>query len=176
MKRILLLAAAVVFSTIAMADTNLPQHSSANHFKKSPTNSAPVSPITHKSPVDIVNTAPVGTIHNPFTGKPDMIAEGRKVFFGKSCNGCHGGGGGGGMCPSLKNDVWVYGSDDDTLFRLIALGSQGLQSKGYVRKGMESVVAPMPPFGGLIKDDEEEFKLIAFLRSLYDGEKDRINW
>jgi hypothetical protein len=31
------------------------------------------------------------------------------------------------MCPPLTNDTWVYGADDDTLFRLIALGSeQGL--------------------------------------------------
>jgi hypothetical protein len=31
--------------------------------------------------------------------------------------------GGGGMGPLLTNQVWVYGSDDDTLFRLISLGS-----------------------------------------------------
>ena len=32
----------------------------------------------------------------------------------------------------------------DTLFRLIANGSQTLQSKGYSRKAQENVVAPMP--------------------------------
>jgi mono/diheme cytochrome c family protein len=36
------------------------------------------------------------------------------------CNGCHGGGGGGGMAVPLTNPVWIYGDDDDTLFRLIA--------------------------------------------------------
>ena len=51
-----------------------------------------------------------------------------------ACSGCHGGTGGGGMCPPLTNDVWVYGGDDDTLFRLVAYGSQTLQSKGYGRK------------------------------------------
>ena len=46
------------------------------------------------------------------------------------CNGCHGGGGGGGMCPPLTNDTWVYGRDDDTLFRLITLGTDDLQKQG----------------------------------------------
>ena len=41
---------------------------------------------------------------------------------------------------------------------------------------MESVVAPMPPFGGILKSDDEEFKLLAFVRSLYTGSKDRTNW
>ena len=48
------------------------------------------------------------------------------------CNGCHGGGGGG-MCPPLTNDVWLYGAGDDTLFRLVTLGSDELQKQGYKR-------------------------------------------
>jgi len=65
------------------------------------------------------------------------------------CNGCHGGTGGGGMGPPLTNPVWVYGSDDDTLFRLISLGSDELKKQGYTRKGSENVVGPMPPMGGV---------------------------
>ena len=75
------------------------------------------------------------------------------MFLGYSCNGCHGGGGGGGMCPPLTNDVWVYDGDDDTLFRLVTLGSDELQKQGYTRKGRENVVGPMPPFGTLIKNE-----------------------
>ena len=45
------------------------------------------------------------------------------------CNGCHGGGGGGGMCLPLTNETWVYGPDDDTLFRLVALGSAELKDR-----------------------------------------------
>ena len=55
------------------------------------------------------------------------------------CNGCHGGTGGG-MGPPLTNPVWVYGSDDDTLFRLISLGSDELKKQGYTRKGSENVL------------------------------------
>lgn len=149
---------------------------SASDPSKSPSVSAPVSKVTMKSPLEVLADAKPGTIHNPYTGNPEMIAAGKKVFTGSGCNGCHGGGGGGGICPSIKNEVWVYGSDDDTLFRLIALGSQGLQGNGYVRIGMESVVAPMPPFGGILKTDDEEFKLLAYIRSLYSSSKDRINW
>jgi mono/diheme cytochrome c family protein len=136
----------------------------------------PKSPITGKAPFDVVAAAPLGTINNPLTGDPDAIAAGKLAFQGNSCNGCHGGNGGGGICPPLSNDVWVYGSDDDTLFRLITLGSQGLQDKGFIRVAMENVVAPMPPFGGIIKSDKEIFQILAFVRSLYKGPADRINW
>ena len=171
-----LLAALLALAPLAaVADTNVHQPSQSDP-KKSPSVTAPVSQVTNKPVLEVLEKAPVGTIHNPYTGKPDMIEAGKHVFQGSSCNGCHGGGGGGGICPSLKNAIWVYGSDDDTLFRLIALGSDGLAKKGYVRKGMENVVAPMPPFGGILKSDDEEFKLIAYVHSLYDGPKDRINW
>jgi mono/diheme cytochrome c family protein len=82
------------------------------------------------------------------------------------CNGCHGGSGGGGMGPPLTNQVWVYGNDDDTLFRLVALGSDALQKQGYNRKGSESVVGPMPPMGGVVKSDEDLWKVIAWIRSI----------
>jgi mono/diheme cytochrome c family protein len=160
----------------AMADANIPQPSTANHYKKSPNMSEPLTKITGRPPIEIEASAKIGTLHNPYTGDPKMIEEGKKVFSGAGCPGCHGGGGGGGMCPSLKNEIWVYGSDDDTLFRLITLGSMGLQKKGYIRKGMENIVAPMPPFGEILKSDADVFKAIAYIHSLYDGSKDRINW
>lgn len=180
-KKICLVAALVALaplslSRFASADSNPPQPSDTNNFAKSPSVQAPPSKVTNKPPTEVVEQAKIGTIHNPYTGKADMIAEGKKVFFGAGCNGCHGGGGGGGICPSVKNETWVYGSDDDTLFRLITLGSDGLASKGYQRKGRESVTAPMPPFGSILKSDDELFKVMAFLRSLYKGDEKRVNW
>jgi hypothetical protein len=77
------------------------------------------------------------------------------------CNGCHGGGGGGGMAAPLTNPVWTYGDDDDTLFRLIALGTSKLSPAnafgklGYRRKGSENVVGPMSDFGNVIKTDDD---------------------
>ena len=101
-------------------------------------------------PLERVAASPKGTLKNPYTDNAEAIAQGKKLYFGKSCNGCHGGGGGGGMCPPLTNTVWVYGDTDDTLFRLISLGSDDLKKAGYSRKGTEGVVGPMPPFGELI--------------------------
>ena len=60
-----------------------------------------------------------------------IAEEGHHRYLSAGCNGCHGGGGGGGMCPPLTNETWVYGADDDTLFRLITLGSDGLNKAGY---------------------------------------------
>jgi len=84
------------------------------------------------------------------------------------CNGCHGRGGGG-MGPPLTNAVWIYGQDDDTLFRLIALGSDELQAQGYTRKGSENVVGPMPPFGNIVKSNDDMWKIIAWMRSVSSG-------
>jgi mono/diheme cytochrome c family protein len=127
-------------------------------------------------PLERVASAPKGTLKNPYTDGAEAIAQGKKLYFGKSCNGCHGGGGGGGMCPPLTNTVWVYGSDDDTLFRLVSLGSDELKKAGYSRKGTESVVGPMPPFGELIDSDQDLWKIIAWIRTVYAGPKERRNW
>jgi mono/diheme cytochrome c family protein len=115
--------------------------------------------------LDLVKAVPKGGLHNPYNDKIDATQEaGHKLYMGLSCNGCHGGGGGGGMCPPLTNQTWIYGRDDDTLFRLVALGSAELQKTGSVRKGSENVVGPMPPFGQLIKTSDDLWKMIAWIR------------
>jgi mono/diheme cytochrome c family protein len=127
------------------------------------------SQITNKPPLDVVAQAPKGSLHNPYDGNAQAAEEGHKLFLSYSCNGCHGGNGGGGMCPPLTNGVWIYGGDDDTLFRLIALGSDKLQAAGYQREAIENVVGPMPSMGPLIKNDDQLWKIIAFVRSAYTG-------
>lgn len=123
-----------------------------------------------------LKSAGKGELKNPYTDSPEAIAAGRKLYLSYSCNGCHGGGGGGGICPPLTNAVWVYGSEDDTLFRLVSLGSQDLQKEGYTRKGRESVQAPMPPYVDIIKSDDELWKIIAFIRSVYRDDPKYRNW
>jgi mono/diheme cytochrome c family protein len=123
------------------------------------------------APTDLVKQTPKGQIKNPYKDtQTDIVAQGETLFRSYSCSGCHGGSGGGGMCPPLTNDVWVYGGDDDTLFRLVTLGSDELQKAGYSRKGHENVVGPMPPFGGIVKTADDLFKMLAFIRSHYDGD------
>jgi mono/diheme cytochrome c family protein len=121
-------------------------------------------------PLELVESTPKGELKNPYNADIAAIAEeGHHRYLSAGCNGCHGGGGGGGMCPPLTNDTWVYGPDDDTLFRLISLGSDGLQAKGYHRVKQEVVVGPMPPFGGIIKTSDDLWRIIAFIRSVNPG-------
>ncbi len=121
-------------------------------------------------PLDLIKATPKGGLHNPYNDKIAEIAdEGHKKYLSFGCNGCHGGGGGGGMCVPLTNDTWVYGPDDDTVFRLIALGSVDLTKAGYKRVKSEVVVGPMPPFGGIIKTSDDLWKVIAWMRSVNPG-------
>jgi mono/diheme cytochrome c family protein len=121
-------------------------------------------------PLDLIKATPKGGLHNPYSDKiADIADEGHHQYLSLGCNGCHGGGGGGGMCPPLTNDTWVYGPDDDTLFRLVSLGSDQLQKEGYKRVHHEVVVGPMPPFGGIIKTSDQLWKVIAFIRSVNPG-------
>jgi mono/diheme cytochrome c family protein len=131
---------------------------------------APVD-YTKITPVDLVKNTPKGKLTNPYKDtQADAVAEGGKFLLSYSCSGCHGGGGGGGMCPALTNDIWVYGGDDDTLFRLVTLGSDDLQKAGYTRIGRENVVGPMPPFGTIIKSADDLWKILVFVRSKYSGD------
>jgi mono/diheme cytochrome c family protein len=131
---------------------------------------APVD-YTKISPIDLVKNTPKGKLVNPYKDtQEDITAQGGKLFLSYSCSGCHGGNGGGGMCPAITNDIWVYGGDDDTLFRLVTLGSDELQKAGYSRIGRENVVGPMPPFGSIIKNADDLWKMFAFLRSKYSGD------
>jgi hypothetical protein len=74
------------------------------------------------------------------------------------------------MCPPLTTSDWIYGGDDDTLFRLVTLGSDGLQKKGYTRQGLINAAGPMPPMGPMIKNSNDLWKILAFIRSRYDGD------
>lgn len=132
-----------------------------------------------KSPHDVAMAAEKGTLKNPYNYKPmnqDLVAAGRKKYMSVSCNGCHGGNGGGGMCPPLSNATWVYGADDDTLFRLVALGSDELLKQGYTRKGRENVVGPMPAHGKILKTEDDLWRIIYFIRGNFRGDEKDIKW
>jgi mono/diheme cytochrome c family protein len=126
---------------------------------------------TQISPAELVKNTPKGKLVNPYNDSQEsIVAQGGKDFQRYSCAGCHGGGGGGGMGPPLTNDTWIYGGDDDTLFRLVTLGSDELQKQGYTRKGRENVVGSMMPFGTIIKSSDDLWKILTFVRSKYSGD------
>jgi hypothetical protein len=121
------------------------------------------------SPLELVKNTPKGKLVTPLILKKASLRRAQN-FQRYSCTGCHGGGGGGGMGPPLTNDTWVYGGDDDTLFRLVTLGSDELQKQGYTRKGHENIVGPMMPFGSIITNSDDLWKIITFIRSKYSGD------
>jgi len=163
--------AAVVLIVTAVACAQ--ENGSSNSSNPSPQAQA-VPAAGTMTPPDRVRAAAKGSLKNPYKDdNADIVAQGQKLFMHSGCNGCHGGNGGGGMCPPLTNDVWVYGGDDDTLFRLVTLGSDELQKAGYTRKGHENVVGPMPPHGTIVKTDDDLWKIITFIRSNYHGSPDK---
>jgi len=97
---------------------------------------------------------------NPYTANEEAIQEGKKLFVTYGCSGCHGLGGGGGMGQPLIDDVWKHGGDDTTLMSLI---------KGDLPD------STMPKFGQTLTEDQI-WKLIAYVRSLYQGDPALKQW
>jgi len=122
------------------------------------------------TPVQRADAAPQGTLKNPYSDSDaSVVQSGQALYMSYGCSGCHGGTGGGGMCPPLTNDIWVYGGDDDTLFRLVSYGTQTLQSKGYSRKGQENVIGAMPAMGQIVRTDDDLWRILTFVRANYHG-------
>ncbi|MFO1506868.1 MAG: c-type cytochrome [Lysobacterales bacterium] len=126
------------------------------------------------NPVDVVKKAPKGTLKDPYDVSNTTVAkEGHDLFLESGCSSCHGGTGGGGMGPPLTSGVWIYGDDhlDDTLFRLVTLGSEQLQASGYSRVHV-LIPALMPPQGGFtVKKTGDLWKIITWIKSMNHPEK-----
>ncbi|ODA68457.1 hypothetical protein A7A08_00280 [Methyloligella halotolerans] len=120
-------------------------------------------------PTELVEKIPPGGLHSPYPDYKKMAADDPKLvvqFRLPGCNECHGGTGGGGFCPALSQGVWFWGNTDDVLFRLITLGSDGLEKQGFYRRQWGSVHAGMPAMGHTIKTADHLWKIIAFIRSI----------
>ena len=118
-------------------------------------------------PLELISKYPPGQLHSPYQDYAELAKDKElvKQFRLPGCNECHGGGGGC-FCPALSQGVWFWGNTDDVLFRLIALGSKGLEAQGFVRYQFGSVPAPMPPMAVSIKSSDQLWKIIAFIRSI----------
>jgi mono/diheme cytochrome c family protein len=127
---------------------------------------AGASPAT---PLEMAQNAKVGSLASPYAAEeaahdPALAAEGHKLYSNFGCPGCHGGGGGGGMCPPITTGVWIYGDADDTLFRLVALGSADLHKQGFSRRGFQNIVAPMPSYGSIIAKPDDLWKIVSWIK------------
>ena len=115
----------------------------------------------HDSPVMVnrINTVRLSSLQ-PGPATPDTIlrvnettnafsiAEGQKLFGWYNCSGCHSNGGGG-MGPALMDDMWIYGSEPENIYRTILEGRPN----------------GMPSFAGRIPDTQI-WKLVAYVRTL----------
>lgn len=113
--------------------------------------SSPVGPVPGQ-------VAPVSYPKDPLLTDTVGLQDGQRLFNWYNCSGCHGGHGGGGMGPSLRDNVWRYGSRDDQIYDSIAQGrSQGMPAWGskipsiqiwelvaYI-KSMRTAQEPEPP-------------------------------
>ena len=116
----------------------------------------PGGPLQNPSPPARIAVGPVpGPWHdvpnppNPYADDRAAMGEGRILFVRFNCSGCHGGRAGGGMGPSLRDVDWIYGSNDVQIFSSIAEGRA---------HGM--------PAWGLHLNDEQVWKLVAYIKSL----------
>ena len=97
---------------------------------------------------------------NPYTGDAAAIEEGRNLWRKTGCYSCHGGVAEGGVGPNLTDDVWVYKPTDRTLFKAISKGRKGTVMVSWAKD----------------LDPEQIWKVIAFIRSLYQGDPNKIIW
>ena len=98
--------------------------------------------------------------HNPYTGDPAAIEEGRKLWRKTGCYSCHGGVAEGGVGPSLIDDEWIYIPTDKTLFKTISEGRKGTVMVSWSKE----------------LDPDQIWKVIAYIRSLYKGDPDKVVW
>ncbi len=98
---------------------------------------------------------------NPFAKSPQAVVQGKKLYSKTGCPGCHGVGGGGGMGKPLIDDEWRFGSDDQTLFKLI---------RGQIPN------QTMPNTFGKVLTEDETWKILTYVRSIYAGDPSKINW
>jgi mono/diheme cytochrome c family protein len=101
---------------------------------------------------------------NPYTGQVDAIQEGKTLYDRYGCADCHRSEretGGGGRGLPVVDDEWVFGSDDETLFKLIRGELPG---------------QTMPAAPGKDLPEEEIWKMLAYIRSLHQGDPSQITW
>jgi cytochrome c(L) len=104
--------------------------------------------------------AAVNTEKNPYTGDAAAIEEGRKLWRKAGCYSCHGGVAEGGVGPSLIDDEWIYVPTDKTIYKAISEGRRGTVMVSW-SKDLSS---------------DQIWKVIAYIRSLYVGDPNKIIW
>ncbi len=88
-------------------------------------------------------------VTNPYAGNQAARVDGRRLYQWYNCAGCHGNHAGGGMGPSLRDDDWLYGGDDASVFASITEGR---------REGM-------PAWGSKVPSDQI-WQIVTYIKSM----------
>ena len=99
--------------------------------------------------------------HARTAGQADAIQEGKALYDRYGCADCHRTERGGGRGLPVVDDEWVFGGDDETLFKLI-------------RRELPGQTIPATP--GKDLPEAEIRKMLAYIRSLYQGDPSKITW
>jgi cytochrome c oxidase cbb3-type subunit 3 len=84
----------------------------------------------------------------PYEENAYGVSQGKTLYNGFNCSGCHSQGGGG-MGPPLMDDKWLYGSEPENIFETIVQGRPN----------------GMPAFGNKIVSDQV-WQIVAYVRSM----------
>jgi len=120
--------------------------------------SASTATVAETTEIAAIGSADV-TKRNPYTGDPDAVREGEELYKLLNCYSCHGLRGGGGMGPDLTDEEWKEGTGSDP------------RVMGQIMTGRNK----MPGYDGVITE-EEAWKVIAYVRTLYKGDPATIEW
>ena len=136
-------APALFFWTAAFSGACSPAPGDLRQSSAPPPIRTPIGPVPGGGGDNVVRIA------NPFAGDRGAIGEGRRLFSGFNCAGCHGDHAGGGMGPSLRDEDWIYGSTDAQIFSSITEG----RAHG------------MPAWESKLTEDQT-WRLVAYIKSL----------
>ena len=97
---------------------------------------------------------------NPLVINEENVKLGKKLWRKAGCYSCHGGQAEGGVGPNLQDDIWVYKPTDKMLYKTIAKGRAGTNMVGWEKELSEN----------------EIWKIIIYIRSIYSGDPKKIIW
>lgn len=97
---------------------------------------------------------------NPLAINKENIKIGKKLWRKAGCYSCHGGQAEGGVGPNLQDDIWVYKPTDKMLYKTIAKGRSGTNMVGWEKE----------------LNEDEIWKIIIYIRSIYSGDPKKIIW
>jgi cytochrome c oxidase cbb3-type subunit 3 len=124
-------------------------------FHGLPSGSAITNPKVRE--VDLVpgGAAPADSVPGPYEENAYAVSQGKTLYNGYNCSGCHFQGGGG-IGPPLMDADWIYGSQPQNIYETIAEGRpNGMPSFGrkIVPDQIWQITAYVRSMSGLLRKD-----------------------